>query len=230
MTGLQTLLLWICVAIAIALVAGFDAVVVWTNANSGMASWAQAVFSVLAILAAGWIATFQTRQTERSEAERRRIERLGRLYGVSGVIAYVNACFVLGHDYVRDGSDPHDWGKLKDEIEQTRSVMNSLPVLDLPGPTLAIRLALLDQNLRTVHTLAGGNIEAQTDDVRIQVLDWFKEVCRQGRDAANWCDTEIRKIATPAELAEASEMHVRVNDTSAHEAINQTSAPPRQGR
>ena len=49
MKGWMLLLLWSAAAACIALVAGWPSVVVWTNLNSGLASWVQAVGSIVAI-------------------------------------------------------------------------------------------------------------------------------------------------------------------------------------
>ena len=70
MNGLLMLGLWTGVAAAIALIAGWQHVVCWTNANSGLAGWVQAVGSILAILATAW-AVDHAHRLQKREADRK---------------------------------------------------------------------------------------------------------------------------------------------------------------
>lgn len=54
MNGLKMLAIWTAFAIAIGLTAEWSLAAGWMNANSGVASWVQAIGSVAAIVATGW--------------------------------------------------------------------------------------------------------------------------------------------------------------------------------
>jgi hypothetical protein len=88
MKGWHVLLLWTTAALAIALVAGFDAAVKWMDAHNGFASYVQAVGSVLAIVLAIWVVDRQHR-LEMKRAESQRV--LARLAVYDGVVQLMTA-------------------------------------------------------------------------------------------------------------------------------------------
>uniref|UniRef100_UPI00403A5383 hypothetical protein n=1 Tax=Variovorax sp. BK018 TaxID=3450241 RepID=UPI00403A5383 len=68
--------LWTLSAAAIALVAGWPKVVPWANANSGLASWVQGIFSVLAVLASAGLVHWQHRlELKRADMEASKTSR-----------------------------------------------------------------------------------------------------------------------------------------------------------
>ncbi len=93
MNGLLMPALWAGGAAVIVLIAGWQHVVNWTNANSGLASWVQALGSVLAILATAWAVDhahrLQKRETDRKDylGYTRFLETLFQLLGGARQIA-----------------------------------------------------------------------------------------------------------------------------------------------
>ncbi|WP_144298959.1 hypothetical protein [Variovorax paradoxus] len=89
MNGWKMLIAWTLCALLIALVAGWPTVVNWTNANSGLASWVQAVFSVLAISATAGVVFWQ-HDLERGRQKEVDVETRKRRHAVVVALAHTS--------------------------------------------------------------------------------------------------------------------------------------------
>ncbi|SFV04566.1 hypothetical protein SAMN05216350_12114 [Polaromonas sp. YR568] len=213
MSGWKIPFLWTGVAIAIAMLAQFEAIVVWTDLHSGFASWVQAIGSVLAILAAAVIAAWQTHQTRNIDKEKERRDRLNKFLAVRGILMHVDACFQIAIDELGKRSSPKVWERLSQEVSQARSVLASLPILDLPGPYTAIRLGLSEQRLRALNNFC---IDVEEGDLRFdkqEVAAIFGEWQRKSAETLEWFLVQIKENSTieeMREIARLSRQHVQV--------------------
>lgn len=108
---------------------------VWRLTNSEWASWAQAIGTVFAVAAAGWIARYQARQDRQREDDRNVRETLAS-YGLLQAIVWrlCGATQVLAIR-LKTGGDFGDYDrryKLREEFERVYAAALELPVYRLP--------------------------------------------------------------------------------------------------
>ncbi|WP_432731468.1 hypothetical protein [Variovorax sp. W6] len=135
MNGWKTLVLWSLSAAFIALVAGWSAVVKWTSENSGLASWVQAVFSVLAILASAGVVLLQHRlELKRADQEAEKQTRRAAV-GIVAMLQYIAAQlartnlfanFQLDHE-----KNPVFYWDLAREFQTLAGTLDKLPFADV---------------------------------------------------------------------------------------------------
>lgn len=202
MEGWTLPLLWSGAAIVIAMLARLEAIVAWTDLHAGLASWVQAVGSVVAIIAAAIIAGWQSRRSERAVTERVRLERAEKFMTVRSILIHVDACFEIANNEFDKKSPPRVWKKLSIEVAQARTVLASIPVLELPGPFTATRLGLVDQRLRSLDEFCN---TATEDDARFTVLgvaEIFRKWRRQSNETLAWFYGQLEANITSEELKE----------------------------
>ena len=136
MDGLKTLVLWLSIAIGIAMLECFDEVVNWADKHSGFASWVQAIGSVLAIVLAIWVVQRQ----HRLELFRRAIaDRKALLAVLSGALQMMSAVEGLAKRFTEDcmiqvnavrGEAPLDLFKLGLLITELDTAVGALSRID----------------------------------------------------------------------------------------------------
>ncbi|EJL78471.1 hypothetical protein PMI15_04320 [Polaromonas sp. CF318] len=202
MSGWKIPLLWISIAIAIAMLAQFETIVVWTDLHSGFASWVQAVGSVLAILAAAVIAGWQTLQTRNADREKERRDRLNKFLAIRGILVHTDACFQIAVTELGNRSAPKVWERLGEEVSQARSVLASLPILDLPGPYAAIRLGLTEQNLRALNNFCTDVEESDPRFDKQEITAIFEEWRSKSANTLKWFLGQVQENSTIEEMRE----------------------------
>jgi hypothetical protein len=170
MNGWKTLVAWTLCAVVIALVAGWPKVLVWTNANSGLASWVQAVFSVIAISATAGVVLWQ-HELERKRQKAADVEARTRRHSV--VVALSHATWIYSKwlkEKLPDRQtilDVHDKKRYLDmeDIKRFGTEINSVPLHELDDPVMLRDLLMLADRCRTLKNLLIAAIsEARTMD------------------------------------------------------------------
>ena len=171
--------------------------------SSECAAWVQAWGSILAIVAAGWIARIQLRAARAADADRQRLERVEKYWAIRGILVHASACFELAARQARERDDNLAWERLGEEVAKVRSAILALPTFELPEPTLVLKLAKLDQDLRALATACQGNLEAETSDVLDNVATYAEAWNARAEEVHLWCAQRIEANSTIAELEAA---------------------------
>ena len=135
MNGWRTLVAWSITGALVAVIAGWPALVAWGDAHSGLASWFQAVFSVLAILASAGVVLWQHRlELKRADQEAEKQTRraaagiVAMLQYIAAQLARTNflANFQLDHE-----KNPVFYWDLAREFQTLAGTLDKLPFADV---------------------------------------------------------------------------------------------------
>lgn len=131
MSGLLLIATWAGTALCIAVIAGWGPLLQWMEGHEKLAAWVQAIFSVVAILAAVGIATWQATRGERNEVRRQRVAALVRLSVLRGVLKEVESCC---HAFRWAALPGFNVAAFLERTRRHRDVLGRLPIFELPTP------------------------------------------------------------------------------------------------
>ncbi|MDP9992024.1 hypothetical protein J2W28_001052 [Variovorax boronicumulans] len=163
MNGWKMLALWTTGAALIALAAGWSAVVLWTNANSGLASWVQAVFSVLAILATSGVVLWQ-HELERKRQKEADVESRRRRHSVVVALAHVTSTHAAwlrkklpDRAALMDIKNKNVYFEMED-IARIAARIEAVPLHELDDAIMARDLLLLTESCLSLKRLLSAGI------------------------------------------------------------------------
>ncbi|MDM0118428.1 hypothetical protein [Variovorax arabinosiphilus] len=129
MNGLLLIATWTGTALCIVAIAGLGPMLVWMESHERLAAWVQAIFSIVAILAAVCIATWQATRGEQNELKRQRVAASVRLGVLRGVLKEIESCC---HAFRWAAHPNFNVAALLERTRRHRDVIGRLPVFELP--------------------------------------------------------------------------------------------------
>lgn len=154
--------------------------------KSEWAGWMQAFFSVLAIAAAAWIATFQASRARQEVAAREAKEALAKRAAIKAAfrrvrVAVDNAELVLK---VNDGSVQ----TARQHVEQVRVILRSIPPFEVPDADLVFLLHRTDRDLDYVFAMLKTRITPKPGRKRPRGEALFNRIRGRLHEAVAACD------------------------------------------
>ncbi len=168
--------------------------------SSDWAAWVQAVGSILAIIGATFIASWQTTRAENAAKELRRQDAIAKFYSIRALFLQSCAVFQIGINVAKKDYKRSYWQTLIADIDSISDRFNSLPILELPGTQTGSRISLNLQNLRSlratcVHVLENDDFIKSNE--RDEILEKFMKRCETHFD---WVAIRILEISDRQEF------------------------------
>lgn len=174
--------------------------------SSEWASWVQAIGSVLAIIAAAWIARYQAKHQQESALQMHRTERLAAQSEAAETLSVLarNSAKAMGHvsGQLHNRQAVHDAAEglaLCDigEVQRIDGYLSAIPLYELPGP-LVTPTMILGSTVRQFKekTEMALRLHRQMDASMFE--DFFRSLAQMNESVEATCKDISEKVPKPS--------------------------------
>jgi len=174
---------------------GWVQISLWA-ADKDAPAWVQAVGSVLAIIAAAMIASWQTQRAERQEARRLNAQMRSKMLAVRGLLEAAAEAIEDARNAMSEESKNLRIAA-SDELDKITSLFGTIPIFEIPGPDMVTSITNVSRQLRMAakmlrhHASAVGLPPLESKQTAVKYLNTVSTILAT---EIEFCDAQLKEV------------------------------------